>query len=242
MYIKILCFLRNSRLVEITILNNRIEFFSRFTLQYAFKPLFFWNPDCNMISETRENHSLWYFTVIFKRSTQLIIPEWHHVSLVSISLLLKQTHPTATQWSCFWEHFMQSVHFLSVRIFWDGNICSDFSTEIFSETSFSAAFIDCSTIVCWILDIACNSAWLIFSIDWASCRLIISSLFGKSSTLGHELGWISSWTVWRLTTYHSDMFWQYTEQCLKSDVKKRNPISTFSKFHFHKTPHFIVVT
>ena len=40
-----------------------------------------------------------------------------HVSLVSISLLLKQTHPTATQWSCFWEHFMQSVHFLSVRIF-----------------------------------------------------------------------------------------------------------------------------
>ena len=40
-----------------------------------------------------------------------------HVSLVSISLLLKQTHPTATQWSCFGNILCNQYIFLSVRIF-----------------------------------------------------------------------------------------------------------------------------
>ena len=45
-----------------------------------------------------------------------------HVSLVSISLLLKQTHPTATQWSCFGNILCNQYIFCPFGYFWDGNI------------------------------------------------------------------------------------------------------------------------
>ena len=57
-----------------------------------------------------------------------------HVSLVSISLLLKQTHPTATQWSCFGNILCNQYIFCPFGYFWDWEYLWTFDTDVLNRS------------------------------------------------------------------------------------------------------------